>query len=325
MLISSLLLILGLTVLIKCASFLVDGAVIAAEKLHVSPLVVGLTIVAFGTSAPELAVNLFSALTPGARDVGLGNIIGSNIANIALIIGVTAVIVPLTVKKIIISREIPFMFLSAVTFLILVADRFFGNASENVLSISDGAILLLFFCIFLYYLSGTILSERNGALEKEFKKESSLVEQSWVKAISFILIGIGGVILGGNLTVDNALVIARGVGVSEILLGLTVVAVGTSLPELVTSVTAALKKQTDIAVGSIVGSNVFNTFLVLGVSTVITPVPFDPAYFVDVFVMVGLSLLLFVVSFSGRTVERWEGASLLFVYTIYILFIVFRG
>lgn len=327
MFIAILLLIIGFALLIKGAAFLVDGAVSIAERLRVSAVIIGLTIVAFGTSTPELAVNIVSALNPAASDIGLGNIVGSNIANIGLIVGLTALIFPLAVKRAIIIREIPFMFLSAIVFLVLVSDSELGGPASNSLTAADGIMFLAFFAIFLYYLTSTVLVERRGSLEEEFEKEFKKPKKtiSLSRGIIYVIIGLAALILGGKLVVDNAAILARMAGLSEILIGLTIVAVGTSLPELATSAVAAFKKEPDIAVGNIVGSNIFNTFFILGVNAVISPIPFKTEWFADALVMITFSALLFAVSLTGQKIRRWEGLLMITSYIVYIIFIGMRG
>lgn len=325
MLVYIILLILGFVVLIKGASFLVDGAVMLAEKYRISPVIIGLTIVAFGTSTPELAVNIVSALNPASSDIGLGNIIGSNIANIGLIVGFSALIFPLAVRRSLIAREIPFMFLSALVFLVLIADQFLGNGPANILSQSDGIVLLLFFAIFIYYLTSAMLTREDKALDQEFAKEFHPRKISLLRSMTFIVIGLVGVVIGGKLVVDSASELAQLLGMSDILIGLTIVAIGTSLPELATSAVAAFKKETDIAVGNIVGSNIFNTFFILGVNAAISPVPFKNSWLADTWVMIAFSLLLFIVSLTGKKIKRWEGGALLAAFVIYMGFIITRG
>lgn len=326
MLITIILLIIGFAILIKGAGFLVDGAVGIAEKFRVSPLIIGLTIVAFGTSTPELAVNIVTALNPATSDIGLGNIVGSNIANIGLIVGLSALIFPLLVKQVIITREIPFMFLSAAVFLILVSDKLLNGSAANALTTSDGIILLFFFVIFLYYLTSAVLNQRRDGLTREFAKEYKEKKPvSLARAFGLVVLGLVGVILGGRLVVDSASSLALALGLSEILIGLTIVAIGTSLPELATSVVAAFKKEPDIAVGNIVGSNIFNTFFILGVNAVISPVPFRSAWFVDALIMILFSLQLFVFSLTGKTIRRSEGLLLLLTYIAYLSFTIIRG
>ncbi len=326
MLIPILLLLVGFAILIKGANFLVDGAVLIAEKFRVSPLIIGLTIVAFGTSAPELAVNIVSALNPANSDIGLGNIVGSNIANIGLIVGLAALIMPLSVKKVVIVREIPFMFLSGIVFLVLVSDRLFQNSETNALTSGDGVILLLFFIIFVYYLAGSVLTERQNGLAEEYSKEYASRNQiNLPKALGMIILGLVGVVFGGKLVVDNASELARAIGISEILIGLTIVAVGTSLPEIATSLVAAMKKEADIAVGNIVGSNIFNTFFILGINAAISPVPFGDQWYVDAIVMVLFAAMLFITSLTGKIIKRWEGSVLLLGYIVYTIFVIGRG
>ncbi|MDP3994178.1 MAG: calcium/sodium antiporter [Candidatus Doudnabacteria bacterium] len=320
-----LLLILGFAILIKGAGILVDGAVVTAEKLRISPLIIGLTIVAFGTSSPELAVNVISALHPGTSDLGLGNIIGSNIANIGLIVGISALLTPLVIKKVLISREIPFMTLSAVAFLILIADQALTGQTTSELSRADGLTLLLFFAIFLYYLTKTVFAQREVVLEEEFAREYKQSGKTWTRAILFILGGLVGVVVGGQMVVGQAAALARSLGVSEILIGLTIVGVGTSLPELATSIAAAFKKEADIAVGNIVGSNIFNTFFILGINAVISPVPFKTEWFADAWVMIAFSLMLFFVSLTGKIIRRSEGFLLTAGYLAYLIFIITRN
>jgi cation:H+ antiporter len=236
-----LLLLVGFFVLIKGADWLVDGGVLVAKKLRVSPLIIGLTIVAFGTSAPELIVNIISSLSEDGSGIGLGNIIGSNIANIGLIISIAAIIYPLTIKASTIAREIPLMILSAILFLALLSDRFLNQADANILSRTDGVVMLLFFTGFLYYLINTAVAQRRSRSSKSFELEfddHQTKQVSLLKGIVLLLVGLIGILIGGKLVVDNAVDIARVLGVSEILIGLTIIAVGTSLPELTTAIIA---------------------------------------------------------------------------------------
>jgi len=323
-----LLLLLGFILLIKGAGWLVDGSIITARKLNVSPLIIGLTIVAFGTSAPELVVNVISALNEDAAGIGLGNIIGSNIANIGLILGASGLIFPLLVKKSTTTREIPFMVFSGAVFLVLVGDKILNTGKENVLNLTDGIVLLLFFAIFLYYMAYSVFRGKTGKVAEEFAKEydhHKQVKTSWTKTAIITAAGMAGIIFGGQLVVQNGAEIARLLGVSDILIGLTVIAVGTSLPELSTSLVAAMKKEPDIAVGNIVGSNIFNTFFILGINAVISPIPFEATLFMDLLLMVALSALLYMMSLSNGKITRSEGFSLLLIYIGYITFTIIRG
>lgn len=314
------LLIIGFAVLIKSADILVDGASSLATKLRVSNLVVGLTVVAFGTSAPELAVNIL-AVIKGTTDIAVGNIIGSNIANILLILGVSSVIYPLAVTKGTVWKEIPLSLLAAILLAILVNDQFIDHQSFSSLTMIDGLVLLSFFIIFLYY-SFSIAQKIDG-----IEEQVSIKTKSMFQSISMIFIGLLGLVLGGKWIVDSAVFIAQKFNVSNTFIGLTVVAVGTSLPELATSVVAALKKKPEIAIGNVVGSNIFNIFFVLGISATIRPISFDKSINFDIGVLVLSSLLLFMFMFTGgkRKLDRWEGVLFLGGYIAYIVFLMIRA
>ncbi len=312
------LLAIGFALLIKGADFLVSGAASIAKKLGISALVIGLTVVAFGTSAPELIVNIFAAST-GNTDIAIGNIIGSNIANIFLILGAAAVIFPLTVKSSTIWKEIPFSLLAMAVAFIMVSDTMLDAVNFDAVTRTDGLILIAFFIIFLYYTYGIAKIETNNGQEiKQYP--------SW-QSIIMILSGLLMLVLGGKWIVDSASQIARGWGVSEALIGLTIVAVGTSLPELATSVVAAFKKQTDIAVGNVVGSNIFNIFWILGLSSVIKPLPFSRKLEIDMGIAVLATLLFFLFMFVGkkRQLERRQGGMFLVMYAVYIGYLIIRG
>ncbi len=311
-----LLLALGFIFLIKGADFLVDGASSIAKRFGISSLVIGLTIVAFGTSAPELVVNIFASLQ-GNVDIAIGNIIGSNIANILLILGASAVIFPLAVKKGTTWKEIPLSLLAVVVLALLVNDQFIDGSLPSGLTRIDGFVLLSFFIIFLYYTFG--ISKVSGD-----ENQTDVKERSLSMSICMIIAGFFGLTLGGKWIVDSAVTIASNLGISQAVIGLTVVAIGTSLPELATSAIAAYRKNTDIAVGNIVGSNIFNVFWILGISAVINPLPFSPLLMRDVMVVIGATLLLFIFMFVGKkhVLERWQGALFVVAYFAYIIFIV---
>ena len=323
----ALILIAGFALLIKGADFLVDGSSRLARKLGISPLIIGLTIVAFGTSAPEFIVNIIASLQ-GSSGLTVGNIIGSNISNIGLIVGITALIIPLKIRLSTITREIPLMLLSALVLFALVADSLFGGNPINILTRNDGIVLLLVFSIFIYYLGIQIRKQNRDrqAVAKELKDIVEMPKDSFLKLALLIIGGLTGVLLGGKLVVDSAVVLATALGASEVLIGVTVVAIGTSLPELVTSVVAATKRQSDLAIGNIVGSNIFNTLPVLGISVIISPIIFDTAWFWDLSIMVifSLILLLFAVTYK-KIIQRWEGGVLLAGYIAYITFTIIRG
>jgi cation:H+ antiporter len=319
MLINFLLLTVGFVILIYGANKLVDAASDLALRLNVPKIVIGLTIVAFGTSAPELSVNLLAAAKQNS-DIALGNVIGSNILNILLILGIAAFITPLGVKSNTTWIEIPLALLAALLVLAATSERWLGQMGEaSVISRSEGLFLLAFFIIFLVY---NFQLARQGSNE-EMDIEAKLY--SMPKAILFITLGLGLLVLGGQLIVNNAVVIAKELGLSERLIGLTVVSIGTSLPELATSVAAARKKSVDLAIGNIVGSNIFNVFLVLGLSALITPIPVSPEALLDILVNILASTLLFLFLFTGRgrQLERLEGSVFLLIYATYLAFLIF--
>ncbi|MBU4334718.1 MAG: calcium/sodium antiporter [Candidatus Omnitrophica bacterium] len=279
------LLTIGFAFLIKGADLLVDGASSLARRLKVSDLVIGLTVVAFGTSAPELSVNVLSAFK-GNTDIAVGNILGSNIANVFLILGISAIVYPLIVTKGTVWKEIPLSLLAAILVAVLANDQFIDKQNYSVLTRIDGIILLLFFIVFLYY-SFSIAQNI-----KEIEAYVAIKQQSAFHSLILIGLGLLGLTLGGKWIVDAAVFIALKLNVSSSLIGLTVVAVGTSLPELATSIVAAFKKNSEIAIGNVVGSNIFNIFFILGVTATIRPIPFHSSFNFDVAVVIFSSLLL---------------------------------
>jgi len=314
-----LLLIVGFILLIKGADFLVSGASSIARRMHVSDLVIGLTIVAFGTSTPELFVNIFASIK-GNTDIAIGNVLGSNIANIFLILGVSSVIYPLTVTKGTVWKEIPFSLLAILVLGILANDRLIDKSSASVLVRADGLVFLSFFIIFLYY-SVSIAKRIEGMEEQVPSKQYGLV-----KSLLWVILGLIGLTLGGKWIVDGAVHLAMRFGMSQSLVGLTIVAVGTSLPELATSAVAAYRRNAEIAVGNVVGSNIFNIFFVLAVSSIIKPLPLKGTNNIDIGVVILAELLLFMFMFTGkkRLLDRWEGVIFLVIYGSYIGFLVLR-
>lgn len=306
-------LICGFVILIYGANFLVDGGAALAHRLKVSAMVIGLTIVAFGTSAPELVVNIVSS-AEGSSALALGNVLGSNIFNILAILGVTALIAPLGVKKTTTWIEIPLAVFAAVLLLFLVQ----GEPS-GIITRTEGICLLGLFAIFLLYTFA--LAKYGGAGDGEEVKIKNL---SAGKSVLWIILGLIGLVAGGRLLVDGAVSIAQNLGISERIIGLTIVSIGTSLPELATSVIAARKKNTDIAIGNVVGSNLFNTFLILGTSATITPIKTPSGSFMDLFVNIIAAALLFLFIFTGkgRKINRWEGGILLAVYILYLILLI---
>ncbi|MDD4352395.1 MAG: calcium/sodium antiporter [Candidatus Gracilibacteria bacterium] len=311
------LLIIGLVVLILGAEALVRGSASLASKMGISPLVIGLTVVAFGTSAPELIVNMFSALK-GSADIAIGNVIGSNIANILLILGISAIIVPLTVKGSTVWKEIPFALLAVIMVFIMGNDAIFDGASFNAITRTDGLSLISFFAIFMIYIFG--IAKTSGESEK-------IKTYSYPISITFTFIGLVLLFVGGKVLVDNAVILAKLAGMSEALIGLTIVAVGTSLPELATCVVAALRGHNDIAIGNVVGSNIFNVFWVLGLTATMLQLPFNPDASLDVLVAVIAAFLLFMAMFTGKKhrIDRWQGVLFVIMYMVYIAYLLKRG
>ncbi len=316
MILNILLLIIGFILLIKGADIFVDGASSTAQNFKVSKMLIGLTIVAFGTSAPEFAVSI-SALASGSTDMLLGNVIGSNILNILLILGVAAIICPITIKDNTVKKELPLTLLISTLLVVLFLDISLGNGSVNQITRSDGIIIILFFTIFLYYL---ITLAKQGKKSKEEKPKFKLG-----KSLLFVLLGLGGIVLGSNLVVDNASSIATTLGISERVIALTIIALGTSLPELVTTIVSAKKGELDLIVGNVIGSNIFNICVVLGIPVAIfggiTPSSFQS---MDLIVLVGSSLLLFIFAETSKKITKLEGALMLITFLIYytLIFIV---
>jgi cation:H+ antiporter len=310
----------GFVLLLKGADFLVDGASSLARRAGVSDLAIGLTVVAFGTSAPELFVNVISSAT-GRSSLAVGNIFGSNIANVLLILGVAALIRPLRVSAGTVWREIPFALLAALVCGAMANDQWLDGAAGSMLSRSDGIVLLAFFLIFLYYSATVARRPAEGGQESQWEAAAPGHERGVGIALAMSAGGLVGLVLGGHWIVEGAVFLAELAGLSERTIGLTVVAVGTSLPELATSAVAARKGNVDIAVGNVVGSNIFNIFLVLGTSATVAAVPVPTASNLDLGVVVATSILLFVTMFTGtrRRLDRWEGAVFLLLYLLYLL------
>lgn len=310
-----LLLILGFVILIKGADWLVDGGSALARRYKISELAIGLTIVAFGTSMPELVVNTFAAYQSHA-DIVFGNIIGSNIFNLFAILGIAGLISPLIVQSSTVWKEIPISFFAALL-LFFLANSFF---SENeILSRIDGIILIVFFGLFLYYV---FLQMKNDITLLDTNRK----ELSSFKIGLLIFLGLAFLIIGGRLVVVNAVEIANALGISQTIIGLTIVAAGTSLPELATSVVAAIKKNNDIAVGNIIGSNIFNIFFILGISALIRPVDYNIKFNYDLYLLGAGTLLVFLAMFSGmrKKLDRWEAGILLLIYIGYTVLLIYR-
>jgi len=314
---NAVLLIVGFVLLIFGADKLVDGASAVAKKFNIPNIVIGLTIVAFGTSAPELVVNVFAAVS-GNTEMMLGNVLGSNIFNVLGILGVSAVIYPLTVKRSTTWIEIPLAFLAAIVVLVIANDVFLDKNTANITTRSEGVMLLFFFVIFLVY---NLQVAKSGRAADDIETR----ELPMLKSVLFIVFGLAGLIIGGRLIVTSAVEIAQSMGISERVIALTIVSVGTSLPELATSIVAVRKRNLDIAIGNVVGSNIFNIFFILGVSTVIAPATISPSSQIDILVNIAASLLLFAFIFTGkgRRLERWEGILFILMYVAYLVFLIY--
>ena len=314
MILNIILLIVGFVILIKGADIFVEGASGVAGNFKISKMLIGLTIVSFGTSAPEFAISIKSLLS-GSGDIVLGNVIGSNILNVLLILGCSSIVHSLTVKSNTVKKELPITMLITILFAVLLSDALFDKGMINQFSRSDGIVLILFFTVFLYYL---IKMARNKT-ESEDDKEIIPMK----KAIIYTIVGIAGIVLGSNFVVDSASYIAKALGVSERMISLTIIALGTSLPELVTSVTATMKGEYDIAIGNVVGSNIFNIGIVVGIPVAIFGGIGHIAFsYVDLIVMVVSAIIVFLFSFNDYKITRKEGIGLLLLFVSYYGYVI---
>lgn len=315
MLIPIILVIAGFVSLIFGANWLVDGASALAKKYKVSDLVIGLTIVAFGTSAPELVVNSIASVK-GYSDIVLGNIIGSNNFNLFFILGLSALILPIKVQSSTAWKEIPISLFVSVLLLFLLNDFVFTGTTYS--SRIDGFIMLALFCLFLYYVFNQMKND-NQTVTAENQKSA-------LKIWGLIIVGLGGLILGGQLVVVNSVEIANTLGVSEKIIGLTIVAAGTSLPELVTSIVAATKKNSDIAIGNVIGSNIFNILLIFSISSIIKPIEYNPKFNIDLLILIGGTIFLFTSMLTGqkKKLDRWEAGILFAFYIVYTVYLVMK-
>ena len=315
--------ILGFVILVKGADYLIDGVVELATLFGVSPLFIGLSVAALGTSAPEAAVSIKAAIISHST-ISFGNVLGSNVANIGLVIGLGALLYTISGRKSTIKKEIPYSLLITLILLFLVRDDWFTGRTPT-LSRIDGGILIIFFFIYLFYLYRMALSDRRKLLLDKDLSSIKYTGKELLKASGLTLGGILGVIYGAKLVVDNAINIAYVWGISEALISVTVIALGTSLPELVTSFTAAKKGMSDIAIGNVVGSNIFNILFVLGLTSIIRPIQFPVGSFIDLLIIIAVTILLLLFIFTRRIVSRKEGGVLLFSYFLYIVFVILRG
>ena len=316
-------LIVGLILILAGANALTDGSASIARRMGISDLVVGLTVVAFGTSAPELAISVISA-ADGNAPLAIGNVVGSNIFNILVIIGITAMVRPIIIERSVMSLEIPMVILSSLLMLVLVNSGSLDGTGINQVSRVSGIFLLIFFLLFMLYTFAT--AKRPEIAEASEKEEKKGPEMPVWKAVVYVLAGLAALVWGGDKFVDGASGIASALGVSDAVIGLTIVAAGTSLPELATSIVAAVKGKPGLAIGNVIGSNIFNVLMVLGVAATITPLPFGDITNFDVLTLVGASLAFWFFGwfFSTRTINRWEGAVLTLGYVSYVLVLLSR-
>ncbi len=311
-------LIVGFILLVKGADFFVDGACDLSEKLKIPAYVIGLTVVAFGTSLPEAAVSVTASLQ-GSNEIAIGNVIGSNTFNTLVVLGTSALFAPVAVKKNILKRDFPFCIGITVIMLILIMTL---NNGEAALTRFDGIVLLILFAVFMAF---SVISGRNEAAAMSTESESPEKENlPWWKCILYIIIGVSGVIVGGELTVEGAKQLALTAGLSETVVGLTVVAVGTSLPELVTSVVAARKKQNDIAVGNVIGSNIFNILFILGMSSTLGTITTDGHAATDTLVLIGVCVITYLFALINKKINRPAGIVMIILYLAYTSYLLIR-
>lgn len=318
---SYILLLIGFGLLIKGADIFVDGASAIAKKLGIPPVIVGLTIVSIGTSAPELAVSLISALE-GSNDIAIGNVLGSNLFNSLMVLGVTAIVLPIVIVKKKVKSDFLINLCVTVLLFILTFDSLFGSSS-NTISRFDGLILVVICIAYMIFL---VLKAKKTNMPEPTEEEKNI--NVFIK-ILLIIIGATGIVCGGQLVVNSATKIATSLGMSEKLVGLTIVAMGTSLPELVTSVVAALKGENDIALGNVLGSNIFNILLILGTSSLISPIVVESGLMIDFIYLIAVTIIMFVLIFVNNKEEKKlgkiEGGLLVALYIGYTIYIIMRN
>ena len=317
MIVYILLLLVGFVLLIKGADIFVDGASSLAENFKVPKMVIALTIVAFGTSAPELAVSI-QAILAGSSDIVLGNVVGSNILNILMILGISSLFGSMGVKSNTVHKEIPLTILMSTLLMTLAFDNMFDKTATNVVTRTDGLVIILFFTIFVYYLFSVMKNrDKNEKTNPKFKIPMSLL---------LLALGLAGIILGSNFVVDNASEIAKVLGVSDKMIALTVVALGTSLPELVTSIQAARKGENDIAIGNIIGSNIFNIGMVIGIPAFfVGDIAVGAFNYIDMITMISSAILLFILTFKQQKIDRKEGIIMLCMFIAYYTYVIIGG
>ena len=309
-------LIVGFILLIKGADYFVDGSSSVAKIFRVPSIIIGLTVVAFGTSCPEAAVSITASIE-GKNAISLGNVIGSNIFNLLVVTGASAVVMPMAVDKKMLKREFPFSILVAVILLAFAADTLLRGKETNAVGRGAGIALLILFVLFVGFMVWSALKNRTQSQE-EYKT------LSLTRSILYIILGLAAIIVGGQLVVDSATDIARTFGLSETLIGLTIVAMGTSLPELVTSIVAAVKGESDLALGNVIGSNIFNILLILGASATIAPLSVEIEIIYDTIILIGMSVVVYIMAFGKKRIGRIEGLIMLLGYAAYMTYIIMR-
>ena len=314
MILTIFLLIIGFVILVKGADFLLDGATSLAKKLSISDIAIGLTVVAFGTSSPELIVNIIASLK-GHPEICFGNILGSNVFNILVVLGIAGLIYPISVQRNTVRKEIPFLLIGTI-FVLALANNF--GFQGHALSRIDGLILVLSLFLFFIYVIG--ISKIPAS------EEYNIIIYSNLKTVIFIILGTLGLFFGGKLVVNHAIKIATDMGVSDKLIALTIIAFGTSLPEFVTSIIAVTRKRYDLAIGNVIGSNIFNLFMVLGVSSLINPLEYNLSLNIDMFILILITLVFFITMFTGkkRKLDRTEACFFILLYIGYLFFIINR-
>lgn len=321
------LLILGFFLLIKGADYFVDGSSNIANILNIPPIVIGLTIVAFGTSAPEAAVSITASLD-GQNGMAMGNVIGSNIFNVLMVVGAAGYVRTLHIENSILSKEFPFLLFTSILIIFLTGDSLFSNSSVNILSKFDGIILLVLFCLFFYNLIKTPLKSRNEFTEAEnfISIDSDVIsysiDQPLYKSIFYSIFGMIAIIIGGKLVVYCGSYIASTFGISDKLIGLTIVSIGTSLPEFITSIIAATKGESDIALGNVIGSNIFNILFILGVSSFISPITLQNGLLLDGIFMIIVTLITYIFASRKKDVNKIESLTLIGLYLFYMAYLI---
>lgn len=317
---------IGILLLVKGADWLVTGASSLADRVGISKLTIGLTVASLGTSLPELGVSLFAAAR-GSGDLALGNIIGSCISNLLLILGIISIMTSLKMKSSTSWKEIPFAFLAALLLGIFALRPFLGGPApqDNFLARSDGIVLLLFLAVFMYYVFELAKKSRKKFIEQTI--EEPIHERSAISILLLTICGAIGLYIGGEWTVGGAASAAESLGLSEFLVSATIIAIGTSLPELTTAIVAVKKDKLDLAVGNVIGSNILNIFLVLGLTSLISPILLPAFMIIDTLFLVAVTFFLFIFMFTSRKheLDRWEGVVFLIAYSSYLIFLIIRG